>query len=326
MLTDNKYVVYEVTPRSSGQADRALAAVFVIKDGKFHLLEDYTDLFSQFDKDGMPIEGQLARRINSVIHSSYLHLSTASQDRGDRPDPVLPKLKEPDHQSFTYQHKDMHAPVPLVFSNGHFFLNGSPVSIEELEEMHNQAASGEAKITYPQDLFKAEEASRPVQASGMDMDRDYNYPDVRNLHAYKKFMETEPKGMHIFVRTEAVEKILEEEGATNIDKVQTSISNMLFEAAEGNKVFHIGRDSYYVFVPTYEDGAKFISNLEAIVEHMPVIHAHHPYFDVGMSDDVEGAFDALHMTANFKIMNDGMGNHVVINTDHNFKYIPPSGI
>lgn len=325
MLTDNKYVVYEVTPLSSGKADRKLAAVFVIKDGGFHLLEDYLNILAPLNiKDGAPMDDRLARRIEGLMHSPYMEVTTDSQDRGDRPDPVLPKLEDPDYQSFAYQHSDMHAPVPLIYSKGHFSLNGYPVSIEELQEMHDQVAKGRAKITYPNDLFKAEEHAS-IQPE-TDMERDYEFPDVKNLYAYKRFTETEPKGMHIFVRTDAVDKILEEQRGEATQNIQTAISHMVFNAAsDGGVVYHLGRDSYYVFMPTYEDSAKFISKLEAIVENTPSIHAHHPYFDVGVSDDLEGAFDALHMTANFKIMNDSIGNHVVINTDHTFKYVSPSG-
>lgn len=323
MLTDGKYVVYAIQPTSSGETHQALTAVFAIIDGGFHLLEDHGNLFSRLNiKDGDKIDGRLATRLESIMHNPYLKLIPASEDgfQDNSKLPVAPQDIHSHRQTFVYQHRDMPGGVPLVFESNHFTLNGYPISEQELEAIRGQVANGEAKMTYPEDMFKSEKDSK----SDNEMNRDYICPDIMNLHAYKRFSEKEPNGTHVFLRSDAMDHIMHEEGLHRLKDIQTAVGKTLSEAAHDGKVFHVSRNGYYVNMPDKESALLFLKKLDGLVHQMPKQFSHHPHFDIGVSDTLDNAFHALNKVKGMKIANKDDGNHVAIHEGDNFKYIGPS--
>jgi hypothetical protein len=324
MLTDGKYVVYALQPTESGDFNQTLAAVFVIRQGGFHLLEDYANLFTRLPiEDGAPIDGHLKHKLASIMDSAYLKLIPASEDGFEKEGgklPTAPKDIHSQRQSFFYQHRDMPGPTPLIFERNHFTLNGYPISQTELDEIHRQVQSGEAKLTYPENMFKAEKD----EPKSNEMDRDYVCPDILNLHAYKRLMEQEPAGYHLFMRSDAIDNVLDHDGFDKLQHIQLAVGKVLSEAAEGGKIYHLNRNSYFFNAPDHEAALLFVRNLEGLIHQLPKMFSHHPHFDIGVSDTVEGAYQALTKLESMKVVNKDDGNHVAIIQDGQFRYVAPS--
>lgn len=330
MITDGKYVIYALKHTEEG-TKRALACVFVVKHGGFHLLEDHINLFTKISfKDGDPIGGQLEKRLRSAIGNPYMEVIPAGEDGFREHAEKMPTSPQDIHsarQVFSYKHIEMPGPVPLVFERNHFTLNGYPLSEHEVKIIHDQAKDGEARIMYPDNMFKAEE-SKPLD-EGHDMDRDYVCPDISNLHGYKRFSETEPKGVHIFLRSDAIDHVMHKDGFDKLKDAQKAVGRIVAESAavpeaEG-RAFHINRNSYYVNMPSHEAATQFLRNLDGMIHELPPVYSQHPHFDVGVSDDLEQAFHSLNKVKSMKVANKEAGNHVVIHKDGQHNYINPSG-
>lgn len=329
MITDGKYVIYALKHTEEG-IKRALACVFVVKHGGFHLLEDHINLFTKIPfKDGDPISGQIERRLGNAMSNPYMEVVPAGED-GFRKlkdgEPSAPQDIHSTRQVFSYQHNDMHGPVPLVFDRNHFTLNGYPLSEDEVKAIHEQAQTGEARIMYPDNMFKAED--KPLDEA-QDMDRDYVCPDISNLHGYKRFSEAGPSGVHIFLRSDAIDHVMYKDGFDKLKDAQKAIGKIVAESAaipdaEG-RAFHLNRNSYYVNMPNHEAATQFLRNLDGMIHELPPVYSQHPHFDIGVSDDLENAFHSLNKVKSMKLVNKEVGNHVVIHKDGQHNYINPSG-
>jgi hypothetical protein len=162
-------------------------------------------------------------------------------------------------------------------------------------------------------------------------DQDYLVPEIGNMHAYRNYVAGEPpSGVHIYLTCKAVKDVLEDDGVKSHNDILIAIGSMLNDAAgvpdDSGKVFHVGHDSYYVHMPTYESGLQFLYNLQSLVNDLPTLYSKHPYFDIGMGDDMENAYAALSQLDGFKIPNKTEGNHVMIHTANSTRYISPEDI
>lgn len=336
MLTNGKYAVYTVSPQESGDQKRTLASVFAMKDGNFHLLEDYNHLFSRYNpEDGKPMKPEIERRMGQLLHSPYVKIIPTIEDGEashvkDAKLPVAPKDIYSKGQTFIYEPMGGQ-PVHLTFERNYFTLNGYPISHEELEHINKEVQEGNAFIKYPENLHKAEE--KKVQRYREDdvdteMDLDYMCPDIFNAHAYRKFVASEPKGINIFLKTDSIKDTLDSDGEDIHDTFLKQVGMALHEASsveeKQGKVFHLSHESYFVFMPDYESALRFLRNLDAETNNISVVGSHAPHFDIGVSDTLEGAFDALNQVEGFKLVNGMEGSHIVINTDHTFRYVSPA--
>jgi hypothetical protein len=180
-------------------------------------------------------------------------------------------------------------------------------------------------------MFKAEDNFSAIPEPDDFFDTDYMCPQIGNLHAYRNFVGGEPKGgSHIFLTSDAVKKVLEDDGVKSHNDILIAIATMLDKAAsvpdESGRVFHVGHDSYYVYMPSYESGLQFLYNLQGLINEMPTIYSKHPYFDIGMSDELEEAFNALTQVGEYKEHDGQEGNHVRIHTGNTTRYVSPSDI
>ena len=160
----------------------------------------------------------------------------------------------------------------------------------------------------------------------LEYQQDYMVPDIFNLHAYQKFAAQEPKGIHIYLTTNAIKEVLEKQGAKAHDELLVSIGHMLHKAAQvpdqAGKVFHISHESYYVFMPSYESGLRFLRNLQALTEQIPQT----PHFDIGVSDKMEMAVHCLSQIPALIGEKKQHGNYVMIHKGNTTKFIQPSDV
>jgi hypothetical protein len=81
-----------------------------------------------------------------------------------------------------------------------------------------------------------------------------------------------------------------------------------------------------VYFSSYESALQFLHNLDSLVRELPTLYSKHPYFDVGIGDDIENAYHALTQVEQMKTPDKSEGNHVLIHTDSITKYISPDDI
>jgi hypothetical protein len=341
MLTNGKYAVYHLKPTEDG-IHKHLASVFALKNGGFHLLEDYSNLFTPYHThDGDVPSNMMQHRIKNLVNNSayYKVIPTKEDnvvDAENRHKVVTPQDINSGRQVFVFHSPHHNGPAQLVFDKGSFHLNGYPLSIAELKHIKDSVDEGHSHLTYPDDMFKAEEAPEIDTESVVEQpdnffDQDYLVPEIGNMHAYRNYVAGEPpSGVHIYLTCKAVKDVLEDDGVKSHNDILIAIGSMLNDAAgvpdDSGKVFHVGHDSYYVHMPTYESGLQFLYNLQSLVNDLPTLYSKHPYFDIGMGDDMENAYAALSQLDGFKIPNKTEGNHVMIHTANSTRYISPEDI
>jgi hypothetical protein len=163
MLKDGRYAVYNLKPSKKGM-EKHLSAVFAFKDGNFHLLEDHGNVFAQVHgEDGKKPSELLKHKLHSLMtNSSYVKVVPTKEDNihsQERRHVAEIELPDPHtgRQIFSYKHASHSGASPLVFEKGSFHLNGYPLSMDELHHLRKEVESGNAAVTYPDDMFKAEE-------------------------------------------------------------------------------------------------------------------------------------------------------------------------
>lgn len=163
MLKDGRYAVYNLKPSKEGM-EKHLSAVFAFKDGNFHLLEDHGNVFAQVHgEDGKKPSELLKHKLHSLMtNSSYVKVVPTKEDNiHSQEKRHVAEVELPDphtgRQIFSYKHASHSGASPLVFEKGSFHLNGYPLSMDELHHLRKEVESGNATVTYPDDMFKAEE-------------------------------------------------------------------------------------------------------------------------------------------------------------------------
>lgn len=162
MLKDGRYAVYNLKPSKEGM-EKHLSAVFAFKDGNFHLLEDHGNVFAQVHgEDGKKPSELLKHKLHSLMtNSSYVKVVPTKEDNiHSQEKRHVAEVELPDphtgRQIFSYKHASHSGASPLVFEKGSFHLNGYPLSMDELHHLRKEVESGNAAVTYPDDMFKAE--------------------------------------------------------------------------------------------------------------------------------------------------------------------------
>jgi hypothetical protein len=224
--------------------------------------------------------------------------------------------------------KDIFSTDPV---HANITLKGSKL-VSFLERMHGQKKGTQ----HPSKLGKAEDGDiipdegESIEKDDPFFDQDYMVPDIGNLHSYRKFVSQDHKGFHIYLVSDAVKEVLEKDGVKEHNDVTIAISRMINDAAslpeDQGKTFRIGHDSYYVYFSSYESALQFLHNLDSLVRELPTLYSKHPYFDVGIGDDIENAYHALTQVEQMKTPDKSEGNHVLIHTDSITKYISPDDI
>jgi hypothetical protein len=161
MLTNGKYAVYHLKPTEDG-IHKHLASVFALKNGGFHLLEDYSNLFTPYHThDGDVPSNMMQHRIKNLVNNSayYKVIPTKEDnvvDAENRHKVVTPQDINSGRQAFVYHSPHHNGPAQLVFDKGSFHLNGYPLSIAELKHIKDSVDEGHSHLAYPDDMFKSE--------------------------------------------------------------------------------------------------------------------------------------------------------------------------
>lgn len=310
---DNIYLVYRVHPAEDGQIHRVLVGKFLLTPDHFQVLEDHVGWLSRLEK--LP-PAEVARRIHSLSESMYYQVMNLEDVRqGQHPD-VLPQVQaggqEAPESTFSYHREGMASPQTLEFVQGKPYLDGHPLSDEELALILDNVQRGSATLSYK----LGEDPVQKAEAAFMSLEKiepqlevalnslrtaaktgqidpqhlktitshifgDSMVKRMGNKTAYADFLARPKQGVHIRMDGNDFGQINKQHGFETGNGAITAMGNAIREALDETvgtkhgKSFRIGGDEFHAFVPTHEHAAMFARAVRNKLEKVPPVGGTH---------------------------------------------------
>ena len=280
---------------------------FLLNDSEFKVLEDNDGLLESIEKKE---PDEIAAVLHSLTKSTYFKVVNIEDlKQGHYPELIKELEGQPTpkpESSFEYHRVGMPAPQNLEFVQGKAFLDGHPLSDDEVKLLHENAQAGHASVKYKEktikkslisvfkELAKAESASFDEESN-----KDSTFPEMGNRHSHKEFLKIPTKGIHIRVDVNHLGKINDAHGHKTGDKALQAVGKVLSaamseSAGKEGKLFRIKGDVFAGHVPSQEHAAQLSRNLRAKLEEIPPVNGtHNLSVCVGLGHTTDHAHSAL---------------------------------
>jgi len=308
----NLYLLCQLHPHGD-DLHTVIAGKFYLDDQHFEVLEDHVGWLKEL-QDKPPAEA--ARVIWRLANSMYYKVVNMEDMRqGKHPDmiPETPTPPSPGPESrFEYHRVGIPEAQLVEFHVGKAYLDGHPLSPEDLQQMLDNVQNGSATLGYKQEedgLQKSEEffmslakvephLDAALQGLRSAVKAGHVHPDVLkhltneiftdsmvkglgNNKAYHDFLSRPKQGVHIRMDGNDFGGINKTHGFETGNKAISAMGGAIREAMDEavgrsqGKAFRIGGDEFHAFVPSHEHAAQFARAVRQKLEAIPAVGGTH---------------------------------------------------
>lgn len=310
----NVYLIVQFHPHGEDLHPRVIGKFFLDQE-HFEVLEDHVGWLSDLQKES---PSEASRVIWRLANSMYYKVVSVEDVRQGRHPELIPETPVPPsagpESRFEYHRVGVPEAQLVEFHEGKAYLDGYPLSPEDLQQMLDNVQAGSATLGYKapeeESMQKAEEffmslakvepkleaalagLRSAVKAGHVHPDvlkhltreifTDSMVPSIGNKKAYQDFLSRPKQGIHI--RADGAnfgdinKKFGFETGNQAIKALFTAVREAMDETVgrSHGKVFRIGGDEGHFLVPTHEHAALFARSLRNKLEAIPPVGGTHP--------------------------------------------------
>jgi hypothetical protein len=307
----NVYYIFNAQPHGDDEVHRKLLGKFWLGDGNLKVLEDHGI--------GRDLEKLSPEKASSFIHSltqgQRTEVVNADDLRNGHHPNLLPDISKPRSlptdlreameaqaqkgdsgprtSHFEYHREGLPAPQHLELKGSKGFLDGHALGNDELQAIRDNANSGKARLK-----LKKSEAEFGDEDQKL-IHEDTLVPGAGNLYSYRKFLASNPPGVHVHINGKDIDGINRAHGIETGNEALAALGRTIVEsAAEGvgkdAKVFRVGGDKFHVHVPDRQSAAVLARVLRTNLEAIPTVRGTHRLdATVGYGETPEVAAAAL---------------------------------
>jgi GGDEF domain-containing protein len=307
----NLYLICQMHPYGDDLHTTIIGKFYLDKE-HFEVLEDHVGWLEGLQKE---TPAEVAQTIWKMANSMYYKVVSLEDVRQGKYPELIPETPVPPsagpESRFEYHRLGMANPQLLEFHEGKAYLDGHPLSSEDLQQMLDNVQAGHATLGYKseEDVQKAEELfltlakvepqlEAALQGLRAAVKAGHVHPDVLknltkeiftdsmvrgtgNKKAYLDFLGRPKQGIHIRMDGNDFGPINKihgfETGNMAIGAMGGAIREAMNEAVgrSNGKVFRIGGDEFHAFVPSHEHAAQFARAVRNKLEAIPAVGGTH---------------------------------------------------
>lgn len=310
----NLYLICQLHPHGEDLHTTVIGKFYLDKE-HFEVLEDHVGWLEELGKKPAAEAAKVIWRLRNSMYYKVVSMEDVRQ--GKHPELINEEPTPPSagpESRFEYHRVGVPEAQLMEFHNGKAYLDGHPLSPDDLQHMLDNVQQGAATLGYKQiekeeDLDKAEEfymslskvephLDSALQGLRAAVKAGHVHPDVLkhltkeiftdsmvkglgNKKAYLDFLGRPKQGVHIRMDGNDFGGINKlhgfETGNGAISAMGGAIREAMDEAvgrAHG-KVFRIGGDEFHAFVPSHEHAAHFARSVRNKLEAIPAVGGTH---------------------------------------------------
>lgn len=306
----NLYLLCQLHPHGD-DLHTIVIGKFYLDSTHFEVLEDHVGWLEELGKKSPAEASRVIWRLANSMYYKVVNMEDMRQGKHPemiREEPVPPS---PGPESrFEYHRVGIPEAQLVEFHNGKAYLDGHPLSPEDLQQMLDNVQAGHATLGYKQDdLQKTEEffmtlaKVEPKLEGALKGLRDavkagHVHPDVLkhltneiftdsmvrglgNKKAYLDFLSRPKAGVHIRMDGNDFGGINKVHGFETGNKAISAMGQAIREAMDEavgrahGKAFRIGGDEFHAFVPSHEHAAQFARTVRSKLEAIPAVGGTH---------------------------------------------------
>lgn len=309
----NLYLICQIHPHGQDLHTSVVGKFYLDKD-HFEVLEDHVGWLEELSRKS-PAEASSV--IWRLANSMYYKVVSAEDIRQGKHPELIPETSVPasagPESRFEYHRMGVPEAQLLEFHEGKAYLDGHPLSQEELQQMLDNVQAGHATLGYKQaeqdSLEKAEDFFMTLAKVEPKLDAalaglrqavkdGHVHPDVLkhltneiftdsmvkgmgNKKAYLDFLSRPKAGVHVRMDGNDFGGINKVHGFETGNKAISAMGAAIREAMDEavgrahGKVFRIGGDEFHAFVPSHEHAAHFARTVRNKLEAIPAVGGTH---------------------------------------------------
>jgi len=308
----NLYLLCQIHPHGD-ELHTTVIGKFYLDSEHFEVLEDHVGWLGDLQKQSPAEASRVIWRLANSMYYKVVNMEDMRQ--GKHPELIneepIPPTAGPESR-FEYHRVGMPEAQLVEFHEGKAYLDGHPLSPQDLQHMLDNVQAGSATLGYKQaedDLQKSEEfymtlakvephLDAALQGLRAAVKAGHVHPDVLkhltgeiftdsmvkgmgNKKAYMDFLSRPKQGVHIRMDGNDFGGINKVHGFETGNKAITALGGAVREAMDeavgraNGKAFRIGGDEFHAFVPSHEHAAQFARALRQKLEAIPAVGGTH---------------------------------------------------
>ncbi len=309
----NLYLICQIHPHGEDLHTTVIGKFYLDKD-HFEVLEDHVGWLEELSKKSPAEASKVIWRLANSMYYKVVNMEDMRQ--GKHPELINEEPTPPSagpESRFEYHRVGVPEAQLVEFHDGKAYLDGHPLSPEDLQQMLDNVQAGHATLGYkqaePDALQKSEEyfmalskvephLDAALQGLRAAVKAGHVHPDVLkhltneiftdsmvkgmgNKKAYLDFLTRPKQGVHIRMDGNDFGGINKIHGFETGNKAISAMGGAIREAMDEavgrahGKVFRIGGDEFHAFVPSHEHAAHFARSVRNKLEAIPAVGGTH---------------------------------------------------